>query len=119
MKSLVYSIRDEQDEGGRNARMAVSINPQDSWSKISKAVILVKEGKYGKARDLLRETKSSQARLVVSLAWAGEGDLASAAESYLNIPREHLEIEDVFFGYFKNLARKSLASYREEKKTSG
>ncbi len=116
LKSLVYSIRDEQEEAERYARMAMSINPQDPWAKISQAVILVKEGKYGEARELLGETKSSLARLVVSLAWAGEGDLDSAAESYRKIPREHLEIEDAFFGYFKNLAQKSLAPYREEKK---
>lgn len=115
LRSLVYFIKEQDEEALRDAQMAYNLNPQDPFARRAMAFADVKQGKYPEALAILGEAKGDFDKLIASIVYAKMADPQRSAEVYATISRDFLTSKDAFRKYFVTSAHKALAPYIEEK----
>ncbi len=115
LRSLVYSIKGQDEEALKDAQMAYNLDPEDSFARSAMAFADVKQGKYLEALARIGEAKKDFNKLIASIVYAKMEDLQRCAEVYATISRDFLTSKNAFREYFITLAQKALAPYVEEK----
>lgn len=116
MRAFAYRELGKKEEYLKDAEQAYSLNPNDSWAKSAKALMLIDKGAYDDALKILSTIKDSLFdRILEATVYAKAGDIKNAIRVYQELPEDYLTTRSKFRQSYIASLHNALKPYKDSK----
>ncbi|MGC8814556.1 tetratricopeptide repeat protein [Dictyoglomus sp.] len=116
IRALAYRELGKKEVFLKDAEMAYSLNPNNSWAKSAIAVALIDKGDYGQALKILSTIKDSPFdRVLEAIAYAKSGDIKSSVSICQELPEDYFITRSKFRQSYIASLQNALKPYKDSK----